>query len=1057
MWDQGVQKTRNPFIGINDEIAAIEGYIEEDQTKVLLYKFLYANTAFTTKLLMGVDLFPFQHVAVKGMLETDYFLGCWSRGGSKSFSTGIFAALHAIFDQGVHIGIISSSFRQCSEKGTLVCSNKGLIPIEEVNVGDYVYSKTRRNKVLNKWSNDPDEGMELTTKRGYTISGKNNHGVMCLDESGMSTIFKDVEDIKEGDYVAVQLGSDMFPTECGSSMSVDDSYFYGLVVGDGFFRRGTGSDYVNITSADESTRDFLREYSRSKNLNLSELRSKESNCWNLRLCSNDFVLKFFEGWEKNSATKKDIPKSILRTTKENASNFLSGYFDADGTVGMDRVEVATSSKKLAKQTQIMLANFGILSKIQKEEARGSIVICGVSTVGRESYKVRITGSKYIKRFSEEIGFRLPEKVKKLKKLVNSLDGVRMNMDAIPSSGLYLSSRYKFPETLSKNMGKDRINKTLDKYSDRISKEDASRLRELSESDISWERVDKIKNIGNVETIDIEVEGEHCYVSNSIISSNSKMIFKKIEDLAKGKGADLLRQCITKVSKQADEWTMEIGDSKISALPLGDGEKLRGFRFQCIIIDEFLLMPEKVFNEVITPMLAVVLNPTERQEMKDAEDELIKIGEMTEDERHVWKSNKLITLSSASYKFEYMYDVYCKYEQLITGGLDQRKDDAVGALTGNDNIDNNPDKAHRVISHISYDALPKALYDENLIKQSVATMSQSQFDREFGAVFTEDSSGYFKVLKMAACTFEDGVGDHTEIIGDPKSKYIVSFDPSWSEDESSDDWSLQVLKIDRDNPEKHTVVHSYALSGTPVASHIKYLKYVLDNFNVEMVFGDYMGGVQFIQACNESTIFKDANQKLEVVDSNKLDNKATYVQGLRHLRNQVNKDSQKFVFLRKPGTGWIREANELLQANIDHKRIRFAGRSVGKAYQKQQNANIPSTELKFRNSSKEEESLDSGYGSASESRIAKNLDFIEHQSDMINLTKSECALIVVTSTATGTQKFDLPPNLRNQSGANKARKDSYSSLLIGNWGCKIYHDMMQSGIEYNEGFTPTFLT
>ncbi len=51
-------------------------------------------------------------MAIKAMMESDYFLGIWSRGMSKSFSTGIFALLDAILNQGVQIGILSKSFRQ---------------------------------------------------------------------------------------------------------------------------------------------------------------------------------------------------------------------------------------------------------------------------------------------------------------------------------------------------------------------------------------------------------------------------------------------------------------------------------------------------------------------------------------------------------------------------------------------------------------------------------------------------------------------------------------------------------------------------------------------------------------------------------------------------------------------------------------------------------------------------------------------------------------------------------------------------------------------------------
>ena len=93
----------------------------------------------------------------------------------------------------------------------------------------------------------------------------------------------------------------------------------------------------------------------------------------------------------------------------------------------------------------------------------------------------------------------------------------------------------------------------------------------------------------------------------------------------------------------------------------------------------------------------------------------------------------------------------------------------------------------------------------------------------------------------------------------------------------------------------------------------------------------------------------------------------------------------------------------------------------------------------------------------ESASAKMIDFIEHQSDMLDLTKNECALVQITTTAQGTQTFDLPPNLRRQTGPDKARKDSYSALVLGNWMAKIHFDSNDKGIEDAfETFTPMFI-
>ena len=325
---------------------------------------------------------------------------------------------------------------------------------------------------------------------------------------------------------------------------------------------------------------------------------------------------------------------------------------------------------------------------------------------------------------------------------------------------------------------------------------------------------------------------------------AKMIFRKIEDISKTVKASMFSEAIGRVSKGNDEWFMEIGSSRITALPLGDGEKLRGFRFQCMIIDEFLLMPEKIYNEVIIPFLSVVENPTERQNIYNIESKMIEQGKMKEEDRKPWPNNKIIGLSSASYKFEYLYKLYQEYESLIAKG---------------------DPKAHRVIMHFSYDCAPSQLYDGALLNQAKATMSDSQFQREFGSVFTDDSSGYFKVSKMMECTIKDGEGQSVEVAGDPDAEYILAFDPSWSESEGSDDFAMQVIKLNK-SKRNGVLVHSYAMAGTALKSHIDYFYFLLTHFNIVGIVGDYNGGVQFLNSANESQLFKSNKLKIQTFDA-----------------------------------------------------------------------------------------------------------------------------------------------------------------------------------------------
>mgnify|MGYP006229604613 FL=1 len=113
-WEVGKYDPIKQGDPINDQLLKLKGHLDEQDAKYNLHNFLRENITFTTNLLSGVELFPFQHLAIKSMLETDYFLGIWSRGMSKSFSTAIYAFLDAIFNQGVQIGILDATFRPVS-------------------------------------------------------------------------------------------------------------------------------------------------------------------------------------------------------------------------------------------------------------------------------------------------------------------------------------------------------------------------------------------------------------------------------------------------------------------------------------------------------------------------------------------------------------------------------------------------------------------------------------------------------------------------------------------------------------------------------------------------------------------------------------------------------------------------------------------------------------------------------------------------------------------------------------------------------------------------------
>lgn len=511
---------------------------------------------------------------------------------------------------------------------------------------------------------------------------------------------------------------------------------------------------------------------------------------------------------------------------------------------------------------------------------------------------------------------------------------------------------------------------------------------------------------------------------------SRFIFQYIEDFAKSKEGVLLSQCFgAPPSHKNDIWQMEIGKSKIIALPLGEGGKLRGFRFNVILIDELLLMPEDIVNEVILPFLSVNFDPVKRDETEARENELIRKGIITDEDRTVFPNPKFIGLSSASYSFEFLYKLYDEYTRKITS-TDPRDDKG------------NPISSRGYgIMQFSYEVAPKNLYNADTIQKFKSQMSEQQFKREFEAVFTDDSGGFFSKKKMDECTIKAGQEPTIEIKGEKDARYILAIDPSWGKSEASDHYAMGLLKLSADS-KTATLVHNYAVAGGHLQDHMRYLAYLLKNFNIVYIIIDNAGH-WFIDECNASVIFADQGLNLEFFNAD-FDN-PNYMEGVRNAQESYNTMAKRICHAQKFNPEWIRLANERLAASFDHKSIWFAAPAVDEKFSKLKNDVIPLEDLVY-----------DPHGEQLEGP-AKKADFIEHQTGLIDLVKDETALIEINRSPSGaTQTFQLPQNLRRGSSPDRARRDNYTTLLMGNWALKCLGDLLYTPVDNSPTLIPFFI-
>ena len=368
---------------------------------------------------------------------------------------------------------------------------------------------------------------------------------------------------------------------------------------------------------------------------------------------------------------------------------------------------------------------------------------------------------------------------------------------------------------------------------------------------------------------------------------ARFIFNNLEKLVESKGAELLAQAFGAKSKRNDQFEWKINDGTITAIPL-NGEKIRGFRADILVLDEYLLIPEDIINNVLMPFLVAPQNMKERLEVKEIEDKLIKEGRMKEEDRMVFENtSKMIALSSASYTFENLYKTYQEWTDKITS---KEKTDG-----------------RYFISQMAYDSLPEEMIDRTIIDEAQnGGASHSSFLREYCAQFTDGSDSYFSAKKMHLCTIPDGESPTTKIVGDKDKKYILGIDPSFSNSPSSDYFAMSLLELD-DETSSGTLVHSYAVAGGNLKDHIKYLYHLMSNFNIQLICIDN-AGYQFIDGANESEHFKKDGIKINFMnfDSNK--EGVDYQKEIRKFKREHNQDSGYICFKQVFTSEWLRKAN-----------------------------------------------------------------------------------------------------------------------------------------------------
>ena len=261
----------------------------------------------------------------------------------------------------------------CFPAGTLITTPTGLIPIENIKVGDTVLTHTGRwQKVLRTGSHITDKIQVLSGGGCANLVCTPEHPFYVREMKRMGHFNKrtlgtpywlPASDIKK----PIMVGSTFGNQPIKPYKNPDFWRLIGRYVGDGWFlktkRKGRVNRYVYKVIICDS-RDKIDE--------LYELFSKfgkrfsytiEQNLVKFQISQKRFV-DFVEKNIGHGALNKRFPEILWQQPYENKKAFLDGYLAADGCCKNGQFRITSVSKRLIYETkQLVMDLFGVLPQV----------------------------------------------------------------------------------------------------------------------------------------------------------------------------------------------------------------------------------------------------------------------------------------------------------------------------------------------------------------------------------------------------------------------------------------------------------------------------------------------------------------------------------------------------------------------------------------------------------------------------------------------------------------------------------------------------------------------
>lgn len=994
-------------------------------------------------------LLPYQSVALNMLWHKKFPMLLMSRGGGKcqagntlvQTSCGMFR-----FDE-----LINPSSPEMTE-----------IPIDMDAIGE-----NGSNKIAYGWNNGFRNTKKIITDFGFECENTLEHKIRALRNGKIEWI--ESKDIIVGDRVLIV--RDNYSFGKNTLLSKDQAWWLGATIGDGMI---TQKNQILLTNIDQ---DIVSEWLRIGE-DWSQHKSKKiKNKPEYVIYNKKFAKYINEELKLNykKSKEKEIPLAVRTSPANIVASFLSGLFDTDGGLTEKGFSYSTSSKELSIQVQSCLLAFGILSKRRKR-------LIKYKEDRKVSYEISVTGSNNLCILNEVIGFRCTRKQARLKELCARSSNP--NKDVLPHEIILdkLLTLSKLFRSLSSPMSKE--NRTL--FNDyklksyEISYSTLNRILDISEPILKHEPVwqdlktiskqkyfySTVKSVedGYCQTYDIHVPNDHTFIANGFISHNtfllaiysllkallvpgskivicgagfrqSKMVFKEIEKIYNA--SPLVQECCSDRPKYAsDAAYLNVGHSTITAIPIGDGEKIRGTRATTLICDEFASISEEIFEIVISPFTAVHVDPAERAIVADFTKRLKKLQIASNIIEKIEESqgfgNQIVIAGTASYKHNHFYKRYKTYKAYIDSQGDIAKlkkslDNISLEITGqgtpiSEEEINSLAKMwkHYSILQLPYTAIPAGVMDEDSIRANKAKIPYYRFAMEYLVQFPDDSDGFIKRSWIEESTPRHPHNEpvNIELYGDPRATYVMGLDPA----RHNDNFGCVVLKI---TPRGKEIVYCNAWNRTEYGESSRIIFEICKRFNVQYIAMDSGGGGWAVSEWLSKETKDVRPEELILLVPDQLQEKNIKL---------LSSPGKKILEMVNFSPSWTSEAAHALAASIQQKNLLFPFSANDELCYRQYMSHFNLSDI----SESEKELVSSDLWGKEEWEINSKSEkpvfgIKQHIDECIN----EVCAIIREVTPGGVEKFELPSISDQPEGLDMRRRDRFSALMLANYAAKVY--------------------